>query len=74
MQTKRTPELNHPHLSDERRTGHLPRLVDDIVARLGKTDSPTKDADAVPSPAAVEHGTLRRTQGYPSGMLIQSYG
>jgi hypothetical protein len=31
---------------------------------------PTKDADAIPSPAAIEHGKLRRSQGYSSGMLI----
>jgi hypothetical protein len=68
--TKNTPELNHLHLSDERRTGHLPKLVDDIVARLGKLNLPTKDSDASLSPAAVEHGKLRRTQGYSSAMLI----
>jgi hypothetical protein len=31
---------------------------------------PTKDNDAIDSPAAVEHGKLRRTQGYTSAMLI----
>jgi hypothetical protein len=69
-QTKSTPELNHPHLSDEQRTGHLPKLVDDIVVRLAKTGLPKKDNDASASPAAVEHGNLRRTQGYTSAMLI----
>jgi len=68
--SKHTPELNHLHLSDEQRTGHLPQLVDDIVIRLGKGELPTKDADAIPSPAAIEHGKLRRSQGYSSGMLI----
>src|SRR5580700_11402652 len=67
--TKNTPELNHLHLSDEQRTGHLPRLVDDLVVRLLKTKSSSKDS-AVASPAAVEHGLLRRIQGYSSGMLI----
>src|ERR1700730_5229347 len=57
--TKNTPELNHLHLSDEQRTGHLPRLVDDIVARLGDTKLATKDSDALDSPAAVAHGKLR---------------
>jgi len=64
---KRTPELGHVHLSDEHRTGHLPKLVDDLVARLGPAN---KDSDATRSLAAVEHGKLRRTQGYSSGMLI----
>jgi hypothetical protein len=68
--TKGTPQLNHLHLSDQERTGHLPRLVDDIVVRLANPDLPTKDSDAIASPAAVEHGNLRRTQGYTPAMLI----
>jgi hypothetical protein len=68
--TKTTPELNHLHLSDAQRTGHLPKLIDDIVARLVTPKLPTQDSDATASPAAVEHGKLRRTQGYSSGMLI----
>jgi len=68
--TKRTPQLNRLHLSDEQRTGHLPKLVDDLVARLGNAKVPNKDSDATASPAAVEHGTFRRTQGYSAAMLI----
>ena len=68
--TKKAPELNHLHLSDEDRTGHLPRLVDDLVARLGRPKLPDKDSDAIASPAAIEHGKLRRKQSYSSGMLI----
>ena len=61
--TKKTPELNHLRLSDEKRTGHLPKLVDDLVARLGRPKLPDKDSDAIASPAAIEHGKLRQTQG-----------
>ena len=68
--TKSAPELNHLHLSDDQRTGHLPKLVADIVVRLAKPNLPAKDSDAAASPAAVEHGHLRRTQGYTSAMLI----
>jgi hypothetical protein len=68
--TKKTPQLNHLDLSDAERTGHLLKLVDDLVARLGNAKVPNKDSDATSSPAAVEHGKLRRTQGYSSGMLI----
>ena len=68
--TKRTLQLNHLALSDEQRTGHLPKLVDDLVARLGNAKVPNKDSDATASPAAVEHGTFRRTQGYSAAMLI----
>jgi hypothetical protein len=67
---KNTPQLNHLNLSDQQRTGHLPRLVDDIVKRLAKPEVPTKDSDAIASPAAIEHGKLRRKQGYTSAMLI----
>jgi len=68
--TKKTPELNHLHLTDEQRTGHLPKLVDDLVKRLSTPRLPDKDSDAIASPAAVQHGMLRRKQGYSSGMLI----
>jgi hypothetical protein len=68
--TKKTPQLNHLHLSDDERTGHLPKLVNDLVVRLGRPKLPDKDSDAIASPAAIEHGKLRRTQGYSSGMLI----
>ena len=68
--TKRTPELNHLHLSDDERTGHLPKLVEDLIERLGRPKLPDKDSEAIASPAAIEHGKLRRTQGYSSGMLI----
>ena len=70
MRTKKTPQLNHLHLSDEERTGHLPKLIDDLVVRLGTPKLPDKDSDAVASPAAIKHGKLRRTQGYSSAMLI----
>ena len=68
--TKKTPELNHLRLSDEERTGHLPKLVEDLIERLGRPKLPDKDSDAIASPAAIEHGKLRRTQGYSSSMLI----
>jgi hypothetical protein len=67
---KEDPELNHLHLKDDERTGHLPKLIDDLVVRLDTPKLPTKDSDAVASPAAIEHGKLRRKQGYSSGMLI----
>ena len=47
--TKDTAELNHLQLSDEQRTGHVPKLVDDIVERLGKTTLTSKDSDAIDS-------------------------
>jgi len=67
---KSTPELNHLHLSDEERTRHLPKLVDDLVERLNRSKIASKDNEAKPSPAAVEHGKLRWAQGYTPAMLI----
>ena len=40
------------------------------MVRLGKLNVPTKDSDASVCPAAIEHGKLRRKQGYSSAMLI----
>ena len=68
--TKKIPELNHLRLSDKERTGHLPKLIDDLVVRLDLPRLPDKDSDAVTSLAAIAHGRLRCKQGYSSGMLI----
>jgi len=68
--TKKTPQLNHLHLSDEERTGHLPKLVEDLIERLGRPKLPDKDSDAISSFAAVAHGKLRCKQGYSAAMLI----
>jgi YesN/AraC family two-component response regulator len=68
--TKRSCELNHLRLSDEERTGHLPKLVEDLSIRLGKSSTATKDSDAIFSAAAVAHGKLRYSQGYTPEMLV----
>jgi hypothetical protein len=65
--TKKTPELNHLRPGDDERSGHLPKLIDDLVVRLGRPKLPDKDGDAIASPAAVAHGRLRWKQGYSSG-------
>jgi hypothetical protein len=72
VRTKKTPELSHPHLdlSDSDRTEHLPNLIDDLVACLGRPKVADRDYDAIPSLAAVEHGRLRRAQGYSTDKLI----
>src|SRR5450631_1212961 len=68
---KHARELNHLVLEDAERTGHLPKLIEDLVLRLRRpiTDSP-KDSDAICSPAAVLHGELRYLQGYTPEMLV----
>jgi DNA-binding response OmpR family regulator len=70
IRTKRSCELNHLQLSDEERTGHLPKLIEDLSIRLGKSNTATKDSDALFSGAAVAHGNLRYSQGYSPEMLV----
>jgi DNA-binding response OmpR family regulator len=67
---KLSKELNHVLLSDNERTGHLPKLVEDLVVRLSKPSITTKDSDAAFSAAATAHGKLRYKQGYTPAMLV----
>ena len=67
---KQSSELNRVALSDEERTGHLPKLVEDLALRLSKTSAATKDSDSVSSDAAIAHGKLRYQQGYTPAMLV----
>ena len=68
---KETRELNHLELADDERTGHLPRLIEDLVLRLNRNtaSSPLRD-EALTSDAAVLHGQLRYRQGYTPEMLV----
>jgi len=68
--TKTSSELNCVSLSDEERTGHLPKLVEDLALRLNRPRATGKDSDAVFSAAAVAHGKLRYLQGYSPAMLV----
>ena len=61
------PDLKRIQLSYEERTGHLPRLLHDVIARL-RLDAGTK---APISKAAAEHGELRRKQGYTVAMAVE---
>jgi DNA-binding response OmpR family regulator len=67
---KESRELNHLALGDDERTGHLPRLIQDLVIRLRSSSATVKDSDAVFSAAAVAHGKLRYRQGYTPAMLV----
>ncbi len=67
---KQSNELSHVRLSDRARTGHLPKLVEDLIVRLRKPNATTKDSDAAFSKAAVAHGKLRHSQGYTPAMLV----
>jgi ActR/RegA family two-component response regulator len=72
VRVKASPSVNHLALGDEDRTGHLPRLIEDLISRLNRpaTGSPHDDG-AIHSPAAVLHGELRYAQGYTPEMLVQ---
>ena len=67
---RQSSELNCIPLSDEERTGHLPKLVEDLAVRLGKPRTNDKDNEAIFSAAAVAHGNLRYRQGYSPAMLV----
>lgn len=69
VRAKQSRELNHLPLNDSERTGHLPKLVEDLVVRLSKPSS-TKESDAISSDAAIAHGKLRYLQGYTPAMLV----
>ena len=63
-------EINQVQLNDRERTGHLPKLVEDLIVRLGKSSATAKDNDAERSAAATAHGELRYRQGYTPAMLV----
>jgi DNA-binding response OmpR family regulator len=68
--TKKTPELSHLHLTDEERTGHLPKLVEDLIVRLRMPNTMGNAGGITVCAAAVAHGQLRFLQGYSPSMLI----
>jgi hypothetical protein len=67
FRVEQEPDLTCIPLSFEDRTGHLPHLLHDVIARL-RLDAETK---APISKAAAEHGDLRRKQGYTAAMAVE---
>jgi DNA-binding response OmpR family regulator len=70
VRAKRSNELNCLTLSDDERTGHLPKLVEDLALRLSRAGAVTKEGDASTSSSAAAHGELRYLQGYTPAMLV----
>jgi hypothetical protein len=64
---EKEPDLKCISLTFEERTGHLPQLLHDVIARL-RMDEGTK---APISKAAAVHGNLRRKQGYTVAMAVE---
>lgn len=63
---EKEPDLIRIPLNFEERTGHLPKLLRDVIARL-RLD---KGSKAPISLAASRHGELRRKQGYTAAMVV----
>jgi len=65
---EREPELTAIPLSVEQRTGHLPKLMEELVKRLHMPSNLGTKAVCV---AAGEHGKTRQSQGYSVAMLVE---
>jgi DNA-binding response OmpR family regulator len=67
---KKNKTLGQIQLTDNERTGYLPKLIEDLMIRLrGERTSGVED-DSLCSVAAAAHGKMRRLQGYTPGMLV----
>src|ERR1700738_3049733 len=67
LRVEKDSELMRIPMNRKDRTGHLPDLLHDVIARL-RLDAGTK---APISKAAAHHGDLRRKQGYTVAMAVQ---
>ena len=67
---ERENELIRIPLGKEQRTGHLPRLLAELIHRL-RLPVPRALGAKETSEAAVEHGKVRRSQGYSVPMIIE---
>ncbi|HXN24921.1 MAG TPA: hypothetical protein VOA41_19480 [Candidatus Dormibacteraeota bacterium] len=67
LRVEQEADLTCIPLSFQERTGHLPHLLHDVIARL-RLDAGTK---APISEAAAVHGDLRRKQGYTVAMAVE---
>jgi DNA-binding response OmpR family regulator len=63
------PEIITVALDSDARSAHLPRLFRDLIHRL-RFPQPL-GTRALVSPAAAEHGLLRRRQGYTAAMMVE---
>jgi hypothetical protein len=61
--------LTQISLTREQRTGHLPNLIKELVQRLRVV--PQKLGINHVSEAAVQHGQIRKSQGYSIEMIVE---
>jgi DNA-binding response OmpR family regulator len=66
---KTNQQLMDLPLTRRERTAHLPRVFDDLVRRLRTYTA--LGSTAMISMAAVEHGIVRRSQGYLASMMVE---
>ena len=67
---KQNKVLSRISLTDNELTGHLPKLVEDLIIRLREPNIPGEQSASICSAAAEAHGRIRRLQGYTPGMLV----
>ena len=67
---KKSKELDYVSLSDDERTGYLPKLIEDLVERLRASHNPGEESQSIGSAAALAHGKMRKLQGYTPAMLV----
>ena len=65
---ERENELTCVPMSKEQRTGHLPKLLQELVHRL---QVPRKLGTKQVSEGAVAHGKIRQSQGYSFPMIVE---
>jgi len=70
VRARKNKELNRVPVTDQERTGYLPKLIEDLIVRLREPNVPGEESDSIRSAAAVAHGRMRRLQGYTPGMLV----
>jgi DNA-binding response OmpR family regulator len=70
MRVKKSAELSRVSLTDQERTGYLPKLIGDVILRLRSPHTTIEEGASIGSAAAVAHGKMRRSQGYTSAMLV----
>jgi hypothetical protein len=66
-QVKLIPDPSNISLSDSDRTGHLPKLFEDVLNRLRLA----REVEPLLSITASAHGKLRFSQGYSIPMLVE---
>ncbi len=72
VRVKNNKELNLIPLTDQERTGYLPKLIEDLILRLRATGIAWHGSDsASAASSACAHGKMRQLQGYTPGMLVQ---